>query len=198
MECCVQHSLLYSLIRKYEPIFLFLKNVICFLFSFSEEKKLSKYVSHRIQGNNVTLTVVFPEEGQYGMYFYSLFNIKICIFKKASCCIVYVVLIDSNVLGSSSIWKCRISNICFLQANAVENIKTNIRIVWIQDTMKKYNWLYFQFCALIFILYKNNLILYFILNSKLIPKTKDLFIKIRTRIVVTLLLLLYEFLWISL
>ena len=48
-----------------------------FLFLFSEEKKLSKYVSHRIQGNNVTLTVVFPEEGQYGMYFYSLFNIEI-------------------------------------------------------------------------------------------------------------------------
>ena len=38
---------------------------------FSEEKKLSKYVSHRIQGNNVTLTVVFPEEGQYGMDIYT-------------------------------------------------------------------------------------------------------------------------------
>ena len=58
-------------------IFLFLKMSSIFLFLFSEEKKLSKYVSHRIQGNNVTLTVVFPEEGQYGMYFYSLFNIEI-------------------------------------------------------------------------------------------------------------------------
>ena len=38
---------------------------------FLEEKKLSKYVSHRIQGNNVTLTVVFPEEGQYGMDIYT-------------------------------------------------------------------------------------------------------------------------------
>lgn len=37
----------------------------------TEEKKLSKYVSHRIQGNNVTLTVVFPEEGQYGMDIYT-------------------------------------------------------------------------------------------------------------------------------
>ena len=34
-----------------------------------------------------------------------------------------------NVLGSSLIWTCRISNICccFLQASAVEKIKTNIR-----------------------------------------------------------------------
>ena len=36
-----------------------------------EEKKLSKYVSHRIQGNNVTLSVVFPDEGQYGMDIYT-------------------------------------------------------------------------------------------------------------------------------
>ena len=42
-----------------------------FFVIFSEEKKLSKYVSHRIQGNNVTLTVVFPEEGQYGMDIYT-------------------------------------------------------------------------------------------------------------------------------
>lgn len=37
----------------------------------TEEKKLSKYVSHRIQGDFVTLTVVFPEEGQYGMDIYT-------------------------------------------------------------------------------------------------------------------------------
>merc|ERR1719245_1356444 len=37
----------------------------------TEEKKLSKYVSHRIQGEFVTLTVVFPEEGQYGMDIYT-------------------------------------------------------------------------------------------------------------------------------
>jgi len=36
-----------------------------------EEKKLSKYVSHRISGNKVTLTVTFPEEGQYGMDIYT-------------------------------------------------------------------------------------------------------------------------------
>jgi len=37
----------------------------------TEEKKLSKYVSHRIQGDLVSLTVVFPEEGQYGMDIYT-------------------------------------------------------------------------------------------------------------------------------
>jgi len=37
----------------------------------SEEKKLSKYVSHRIQGNTVTLSVIFPDEGQYGMDIYT-------------------------------------------------------------------------------------------------------------------------------
>ena len=36
---------------------------------------------------------------------------------------------NSNVLGSSSIWTCRILNICccFLQAGVVEKFKTNIR-----------------------------------------------------------------------
>jgi len=37
----------------------------------TEEKKLSKYVSHRIQGDFVTLTVAFPDEGQYGMDIYT-------------------------------------------------------------------------------------------------------------------------------
>ena len=37
----------------------------------TEEKKLSKYVSHRIQGEFVTLTVAFPDEGQYGMDIYT-------------------------------------------------------------------------------------------------------------------------------
>jgi len=37
----------------------------------TEEKKLSKYVSHRIQGDFVTLTVSFPDEGQYGMDIYT-------------------------------------------------------------------------------------------------------------------------------
>ncbi len=36
-----------------------------------EEKKLSKYVSHRVSGANVTLSVSFPEEGQYGMDIYT-------------------------------------------------------------------------------------------------------------------------------
>jgi len=36
-----------------------------------EEKKLSKYVSHKISGDIVTLTVTFPEEGQYGMDIYT-------------------------------------------------------------------------------------------------------------------------------
>ncbi len=36
-----------------------------------EEKKLSKYVSHRVSGSNVTLSVSFPEEGQYGMDIYT-------------------------------------------------------------------------------------------------------------------------------
>lgn len=37
----------------------------------TEEKKLSKYVSHRIQGDFVTLAVNFPDEGQYGMDIYT-------------------------------------------------------------------------------------------------------------------------------
>ena len=37
-----------------------------------EEKKLSKYVSHRISDDDlVTLSVSFPEEGQYGMDIYT-------------------------------------------------------------------------------------------------------------------------------
>ena len=37
-----------------------------------EEKRLSKYVSHRISSDNVvTLSVTFPEEGQYGMDIYT-------------------------------------------------------------------------------------------------------------------------------
>lgn len=36
-----------------------------------EEKKLSKYVSHKTSGDIVTLTVTFPEEGQYGMDIYT-------------------------------------------------------------------------------------------------------------------------------
>ena len=36
-----------------------------------EEKRLSKYVSHRISGDTVTLSVTFPEEGQYGMDIYT-------------------------------------------------------------------------------------------------------------------------------
>jgi len=36
-----------------------------------EEKKLSKYVSHKISGDIVTLSVSFPEEGQYGMDVYT-------------------------------------------------------------------------------------------------------------------------------
>ena len=36
-----------------------------------EEKKLSKYVSHRISDKVVTLSVSFPEEGQYGMDIYT-------------------------------------------------------------------------------------------------------------------------------
>ena len=36
-----------------------------------EEKKLSKYVSHKISGDIVTLAVNFPEEGQYGMDIYT-------------------------------------------------------------------------------------------------------------------------------
>ncbi len=37
-----------------------------------EEKKLSKYVSHRISDSGlVTLSVSFPEEGQYGMDIYT-------------------------------------------------------------------------------------------------------------------------------
>lgn len=36
-----------------------------------DEKKLSKYVSHKISGDIVTLTVTFPEEGQYGMDIYT-------------------------------------------------------------------------------------------------------------------------------
>merc|ERR1712223_834206 len=36
-----------------------------------EEKRLSKYVSHRINADIVTLSVTFPEEGQYGMDIYT-------------------------------------------------------------------------------------------------------------------------------
>jgi hypothetical protein len=37
-----------------------------------EEKRLSKYVSHRTNADNiVTLSVTFPEEGQYGMDIYT-------------------------------------------------------------------------------------------------------------------------------
>ena len=38
-----------------------------------EEKKLSKYVTHRISDDHdvVTLSVSFPEEGQYGMDIYT-------------------------------------------------------------------------------------------------------------------------------
>jgi hypothetical protein len=36
-----------------------------------EEKRLSKYVSHRINADVVTLSVTFPEEGQYGMDIYT-------------------------------------------------------------------------------------------------------------------------------
>ena len=36
-----------------------------------EEKKLSKYVSHKTSGDIVTLSVTFPEEGQYGMDIYT-------------------------------------------------------------------------------------------------------------------------------
>ena len=36
-----------------------------------EEKKLSKYVTHRIHDDIVTLSVSFPEEGQYGMDIYT-------------------------------------------------------------------------------------------------------------------------------
>jgi len=36
-----------------------------------DEKKLSKYVTHKISGDIVTLTVTFPEEGQYGMDIYT-------------------------------------------------------------------------------------------------------------------------------
>ena len=36
-----------------------------------EEKKLSKYVTHRINNDFVTLSVAFPEDGQYGMDIYT-------------------------------------------------------------------------------------------------------------------------------
>ena len=36
-----------------------------------EEKKLSKYVSQKVSGDIVTLSVQFPEEGQYGMDIYT-------------------------------------------------------------------------------------------------------------------------------
>ena len=36
-----------------------------------DEKKLSKYVSHKNSGDIVTLVVTFPEEGQYGMDIYT-------------------------------------------------------------------------------------------------------------------------------
>ena len=37
-----------------------------------EEKRLSKYVSHRISSDNIVkLSVTFPEEGQYGMDIYT-------------------------------------------------------------------------------------------------------------------------------
>lgn len=37
----------------------------------SEEKRLSKYVSHRVHDDLVTFTLSFPEEGQYGMDIYT-------------------------------------------------------------------------------------------------------------------------------
>lgn len=37
----------------------------------SEEKRLSKYVSHRVHDDIVTFTLSFPEEGQYGMDIYT-------------------------------------------------------------------------------------------------------------------------------
>ncbi|KAK8738384.1 hypothetical protein OTU49_003839 [Cherax quadricarinatus] len=37
----------------------------------SEEKRLSKYVSHRVTDDVVTFTLSFPEEGQYGMDIYT-------------------------------------------------------------------------------------------------------------------------------
>lgn len=37
----------------------------------SEEKRLSKYVSHRVTDDVVTFTLTFPEEGQYGMDIYT-------------------------------------------------------------------------------------------------------------------------------
>ena len=37
----------------------------------TEEKKLSKYVTHRISDDFVTLSVAFPEDGQYGMDIYT-------------------------------------------------------------------------------------------------------------------------------
>ena len=36
-----------------------------------EEKKLSKYVTQKVSGDIVTLSVSFPEEGQYGMDIYT-------------------------------------------------------------------------------------------------------------------------------
>ncbi|BES89914.1 Kyphoscoliosis peptidase [Nesidiocoris tenuis] len=37
-----------------------------------EEKRLSKYVSHLISGDDsVTFTLTFPEEGQYGLDIYT-------------------------------------------------------------------------------------------------------------------------------
>ena len=36
-----------------------------------EEKKLSKYVTQKVSGDIVTLSVTFPEEGQYGMDIYT-------------------------------------------------------------------------------------------------------------------------------
>ena len=36
-----------------------------------EEKKLSKHVTHRISDDFVTLTVAFPDDGQYGMDIYT-------------------------------------------------------------------------------------------------------------------------------
>ena len=37
----------------------------------TEEKKLSKYVTHRISDDFDTLSVAFPEDGQYGMDIYT-------------------------------------------------------------------------------------------------------------------------------
>lgn len=36
-----------------------------------EEKRLNKYVSHRVEDDTVTFSLTFPEEGQFGMDIYT-------------------------------------------------------------------------------------------------------------------------------